>query len=102
MFKNVPEDTFFPTVWFETKVTVPSLMAEEVLLLTKLPLILAVVGMTLLGLGIGIPVILAVCYFNKEGEEVYGGNVDDQSPILNQSLYSDSQEQQTGTTASAE
>ena len=94
MFKKIPEETYFPTVWFETKVTVPPTMAAEVLLLSKMPLMLAVTGMALLGIGIGVTAVVAVCYANKNSGGSNTDDLSDQSPILNQSLFNESQQQQ--------
>ena len=96
LYKHIPEETFFPTVWFETKVEVPSAMAGQILLLSKLPIIFAVSGMTLLGLGIGVAVTVCLCCTNK-GRSGGGSTLildNDQNPILNQSLFNEEEQQQ--------
>jgi hypothetical protein len=56
MFKHIRK-TFFPTIWFESKVTLPEDLLAQVWVLSSLTSILAVLGSILAGVGLSMLVV---------------------------------------------
>jgi len=78
--------TFFPVMWFENKAGVPDNLVFKMKLLANLPEILQGMGWAQIGVSLSICIICTLVLSSKRRGE-------DTSPILNQSLQEDSQDE---------
>jgi len=85
MLKNVNR-TFFPVMWFENKAGVPDNLVFKMKLLANLPEIVQGMGWAQIGVSVAILIISTLVLASKRRGE-------DNSPILNQSLQEDSQDE---------
>lgn len=85
MLKDVSK-TYFPVMWFENKAGVPDDLVFKMKLLANLPEILQGMGWAQLGLAVAICIIVTLVFVSKRRGE-------DTSPILNQSIQEDSQDE---------
>jgi len=85
MLKNVNR-TFFPVMWFENKAGVPDDLVFKMKLLSNLPEILSGMGWGQIGLCVAISLITALLFVSKKRGE-------DTSPILNQSMQEESNDE---------
>ncbi len=88
LFKHLRNELFVPTVWFESRVTLPGSMLAEVWLLSNLRIIFTVVGCVLLGLSITLCSVVGLHFWNKSFVPVGVLLNDDDG---NQSLVTDAQ-----------
>jgi len=86
MMKGVSR-TFFPVMWFENKAGVPDELVFKMKLLSNLPEILQSIGWAQLGLSLAICIISTLVVVSRRRRE------EDTSPILNQSIQDDSQDE---------
>lgn len=87
LFKNIRK-TYFPAVWFETKVELPKLMNTEIWLVSNLKSIFSIVGFVLLGASIATLAIVGIFHCAKNAKKT------DENPELNRSLFDEQAEQE--------
>lgn len=85
MMENVRK-AFFPIMWFENKAGVPDTLVFKMKLLANLPEILKSIGWAQIGVSVAICIISTLMIVSKKREE-------DMSPILDQSVEDDSQDE---------
>ncbi len=94
IFRHLRPNTFFPTTWFESRVDLPPEMLNEIWLLSKIPTILLTVGLAVMGLSISTMISVAICYHSRTKKVPlhHDTNTPERGPILGQSLFAESAE----------
>ena len=97
MFESLRK-TFFPTVWFETKILLPPSMNAEVWLVANLSNMLLVIGWLLIGLAVGGAAVVVTCFVTQRADRCRSSTgvarQNSGNPILNSSIHEEAEEEQ--------